>query len=81
MSALGVKSPHLQLLRVNQLSCSNPTSSNTTSLNTQKTPASAARSGAGLGADEILHVQLGLLQDGPGEDDDSYLVSYPVLSD
>ena len=35
ISALGVKSPHLQLLRVNQLLCSNPTSSNTTSLNTR----------------------------------------------
>ena len=35
-SALGVKSLYLQLLRVNQLLCSNPTSSNTTSLNSQR---------------------------------------------
>ena len=34
-SALGVKSPHLQLLRVNQLLCSNLTSSNTTSLSSR----------------------------------------------
>ena len=32
ISALGVKSPHLKFLRVNQLSFSSPTSSNTTSL-------------------------------------------------
>ena len=31
ISAFGVKSPRLQFLRVNQLSFSNPTSSNTTS--------------------------------------------------
>ena len=35
MSALGVKSPHLQLLRVNKLLSSNPTSSNITSLNSR----------------------------------------------
>ena len=35
MSASGVKSPHPQFLRVNQLLFSNPTSSSTTSLNTQ----------------------------------------------
>ena len=32
ISALGVKSPHLQLWRVKKLLCSKPTSSNTTSL-------------------------------------------------
>ena len=37
-SALGVKSPHLQLLRVNKQLCSNPTSSNTTSLNSRLAP-------------------------------------------
>ena len=36
ISALGVKSPHLQFVRVNQLLGSNPTSSNTISLNCQK---------------------------------------------
>ena len=36
ISTFGVKSPHLQLLRVNQL-FSTPTSSNTTSLNSRKT--------------------------------------------
>ena len=35
ISALGVKSPHLRLSRVNQLFCSNPTSSDTTSLNSR----------------------------------------------
>ena len=35
ISALGVKSPHLQLLRVNNLLCLHPTSSNTTSLNSR----------------------------------------------
>ena len=35
ISAVGVKSPHLQLLRVNQLLFSNPASSNTASLNSR----------------------------------------------
>ena len=33
ISVFGVRSPHLQLLRANKRLCSNPTSSNTTSLN------------------------------------------------
>ena len=35
ISAFGEKSPHLRLLRVSKLSLSNPTSSNTTSLNSE----------------------------------------------
>ena len=35
ISALAVMSPHLQFSRVDKLSCSNPTSSNTTSLNSR----------------------------------------------
>ena len=36
ISALGVKSPHLELLRVNKLLCLNPTSSDTASLNSHR---------------------------------------------
>ena len=38
ISASGVKSPRLQLMRVNQLSFSSPTSSNTASLNSRTGP-------------------------------------------
>ena len=38
ISALGAKSPHLQLLRVDKQLLSNPTSSNTTSLNSRACP-------------------------------------------
>ena len=47
ISALGVKSPHIQLLRVNRLLRSNPTSSNTTSLNSRVRGRPAADPGAG----------------------------------
>ena len=46
ISALGVKSRCLQFVRVNQLLCSNPTSSITTSLNTQNTAPRHTRAGA-----------------------------------
>ena len=45
-SAFGVKSPHLQLLRVNQLLLSNPTSSNTTCLKSRTVGPSSAASRA-----------------------------------
>ena len=43
VSALGLRSPHLQFSRVNQLICSNPTSSNTTSLNSRTNRIAAQR--------------------------------------